>query len=235
MGKRIITALFLSSVLVLTGCGSSSTAQPQETAEPETQEETKPEEPTPEEKDDSTETSAAVYNGTVSGNTYKNKKMGLKVEFPDGWEIAQGAEFSQYTGQDPDLKIEDLEIGQTWFDLFALNIDEGKTMNITLTLLPSEAPEDSEEIMTDALTISVQDALIEALTGQGVTDVTAENDTVTFLGKDKACVKVHGITQGMDINETQVYVLKGKTMMCITSVSYYSDTAAELLEQFEKY
>ncbi len=236
MKNRITTALLLSSILALAGCGSGEAAQPQETAGSETQEETKPEETaSPEDKDDTEETSADLYVGKISGNTYKNGKMGLKAEFPEDWKIIEGAEFLQYTGQDPDARIEDLETGQTWFDLFAVNIDEGKTLNITLALLPSEAPEDSEEVMATALTLSVPDTLIDALQSQGLEDVTAENDEITFLGKNKACVRLHGSLEGMGINETQVYILKGKTMMCITSVSYNSDTADEMLEQFEKY
>ena len=264
MMKRMkqYTTLMLSALLILTGCSAGSgetkkpendeTAKPEETAETAAQETAEPispeesketAEPTPEvpsAKPEETIDTLGFCVGRVEGNTYINEGFGLKFVCPEGqefisWEYydAMGPEVSWPREENPKKLAE----GKRCFDLKVTSGLEIQLSNAGKELSDAEKDAEIKKIIKKDIKNIKND-----LKNYPFTNVSVKEIKETFLSKEVSGIQTtYEDPQSGDGKtnpktwEKQLYMIEGKTIMCIIVRAYHEDTTGYNLSQFEKY
>lgn len=170
--------------------------------------------------------------GTVDGSRYENSFLGIGCEL-DGWTYASQEELAQVAGLTADMFSEDfaqkMENVEMYYDMMAVAPDGLGSINIVIQnigLVYSLAASE-EQIIASALT-----SLDSELAAAGFSNVTAEQNKVTFAGAEHAGLQLTANYMGVDVYEQQVYIKVGRYVAVVTLASYMTDATAGYADYF---
>ena len=244
--KRIAALILLAAMLLsLAACGNDPSAGGAEpTSAPETSdtpaEETgpRPEETgteTPDQAGEPEETPEPVLGVYYADtNTYENELIGLGCQLDEEWRVYSADEMAELNGMMVDMMTdeaiaEQLESSGYVQAFYAQLGEDPVTVNITvenLGLLYGALLDEQQYI---ELTIDQLPAVLESM---GLTDITSEITTTTFLGSEHTAVNITGQVQDAAFYETLVCVKVNRYMACITAASYLADVTGDVLDMF---
>ncbi|MBR3227621.1 MAG: hypothetical protein IKF68_03655 [Erysipelotrichaceae bacterium] len=228
--KKIITVLLgLCLLLSLSACAGKNedTPSPEETPAAETEENT--------ETEDETATTE-LGRGTCNGNVYENESLNLRFELPENWvfyteeEIAESNSMTAEQLKDTDIADLVAERGQ-YTDFFAQNASTGSSANL---IISERLPGYTDKAMFEA----IESFYREQFEAAGMPVKTYEVVTKTFCGEEKDFLHVVLETQGIEIEEYQLYVTADDSlyagMLTISGVPVLGSDAAAYLDNFSK-
>jgi len=236
MKKIIVLFTVLALVLSLfAGCGSKeenpiggevSANTPAPTAQPD---------PEPEADSDETPVEEDEFDtGIIMGGTYSNEFLGINCNLDSNWIIFDETQMAQINGLtadsigDEDIKAQFEESGVI-YDLYAMTVDGGGTINIALENLGLIY---GSVLSEDAYADDAVKQLPEALEASGMSDVVCEKASVQFCGEEHTAINVTCTSEGMMLYETLVCMKVGKYMACVTVCTVGENSTDELLDFF---
>lgn len=248
--KRIAALILLAAMLLsLAACGNDSSAggaEPTFTPEMSDTPASEPPEENPAETDETdaqtpdqagepeapSEPVLGVYYADT--NTYENELIGLGCQLDEEWRVYSADEMAALNGMMVDMMTdeaiaEQLESSGYVQAFYAQLGEDPVTVNITvenLGLLYGALLDEQQYI---ELTIDQLPAVLESM---GLTDITSEITTTTFLGSEHTAVNITGQVQGVAFYETLVCVKVNRYMACITAASYLADVTGDVLDMF---
>ncbi len=184
--------------------------------------------------------SAADMLGTLDGNRYENKALGIKAEIPETWQVYSAEEATRlmYAGfdileADSDWLAEMLEQNTAVFDLYTAAQDgSGDNINIqvqktSFNLLQKAVL--TEEKLLEASMEEVETSLKES----GIMDdIELEQGSCEFAGKTHGCLNVSATMNGIPVYERMIMLLRGDYMGVITGFSLDKDALAKNFAMF---
>lgn len=205
--KRIL-ALLLAAVMMLSLAACGGEGGSAETTEP-----------------------AGPILGETSGNTYTNTYFGMGCTLDDSWIVANEDELAQIMGTTTEMLSEAaLEADGVGYSFYASKEDGLTTLNIVMENLGKLYGMLLDEKSYAETSVEQLPAAFEAM---GMTDVTTEITTVTFAGSEHTAIKLSGVIYDINFYETLVCVKQGSYIAVVTAASYYEDTTADILAQFQ--
>ena len=172
--------------------------------------------------------------GEFADGTYFNDFLGIRCTVSEEWTVYSDAQLAQLNGlvldtmTDEDL-VEQLKKSNVGH-LFYATADGGhKSINVVLENVGVVNGVLLDEKAYAALSV---EQLPAALQSMGLTDVTAEETTVSFVGTDHAAVRVHGKLTGVNFYEKIICIKVGSYFGLVTVASYHEDATDTLLKMF---
>lgn len=250
-----ILALVLALMMIISGCGASQEDVGGNVASNETVAQTIPgdnvEQPTTEPAPETTapieETTAPVDEnplslGRMEGGVYTNEYVGYTCTLDDNWTFYSADELQQIPSSVADM-MEGSELGaalegvQQFTDMMAENVNDLTTMNVLYQKLSLQerlayAVLNEDEI-ADA-TLAQKDMLVEAYESAGMTVISMEKTTVTFMGEERTAIKGEFTIQDVPYFTLQLFDYHlGEYAVTTTLASYVEDTTTSLLDLFQ--
>lgn len=248
-----VTVSLLLAVLLLAGCGSTGTTQPQPTSAP-TEGETQPEitaapteaatepEATPAPTEEETQPAERpLALGILDGYTYTNAYTGYGCTLDDTWTIRSTEELQGVTGDIKDqlagTQIEEfMDDYPQILDFSAVCAETLCTFNVNYTALSLKDRVQyallSEEDIADML-LANMDLMVDTYKQMGIEVISMEQVKVTFLNEERFAVKTYAVTEGIDYYMLQLmdYHL-GSYGVVLTAASYLVDNTQSVLDLF---
>lgn len=175
--------------------------------------------------------------GVVNGNTYQSEFIGIQCTLDEEWTISNEDELAQFSGMtasqvnNENIK-EALESGSTFFDFMATKDDGLTSINITMTEMKTHGYSgDSEEKLASAVYPEVKSMLSE----EGFEDISIEQTTVVFAGKEHPCFNISATYYGIEIYEKIVEIIESNVSIGVTACSFMENTTDSLLAYFTAY
>lgn len=239
--KKIVCILLAAvMVLMMASCGAPRKTEPADTdagkteAEAQTNEEAAAaEEPAKEE-----EAKAGDMLGEKNGNSYVNKALGIRVDFPETWSLLDDEQTAQVFGVamesfTDEALAEQLQKSGTLYDMYAMALDQsGDNVNITL--------EDLGVIygivIDEAKYIELAEKqLITSFEQMGMTNVQLEKGSYSFAGQDRTSVLLTATYSGTPIYERMVLIKTGSYMSMVTAFSMDAGRLDQIMGFFSAY
>lgn len=172
--------------------------------------------------------------GEFADGTYTNDFLGICCKVNEEWTVYSDAQLAQLNGlvldtmTDADI-VEQLKKSNVAHLFYATADGDHNSVNVVL-----EKVGVFNGILLDEKTYIAVSAeqLPAALQSMGLTDVTAEETTVSFVGVDHAAVRVYGKFSGVDFYEKIVCIKVGNYFGLVTVASYHEDKTDALLDMF---
>ena len=179
--------------------------------------------------------------GTVQGTTYVNDYFGLKVVAEEGFTYADdatietiGLEPAAYDEQEsdrPEVICKDLKSGKLVTDFYLSDDDYADSLNLTI----SYGGNGLKESMVDSIIDAELPSLTRDYETQGMRGVKCERSTTEFGGKPVSCIKTNASIElkggaYVEIYQTQIQIIKGDYIGCLTATTYAHDTTEEMLK-----
>lgn len=173
---------------------------------------------------------AGNYLGTIDGQSYVNKSVGLAAEFGKDWVVATPEEAAELVGMSGDLVgLENsLEEYGIVCDLYAVYSDGRSTINIMVeenNFMTRNMSE--EEYMQTGL-----ESIKYSLESAGLSKVKTELGTMTFAGQEHITLEVSGSMYGTTVYETVVIIRTDDYIYTITAACHNTDRTEEFLSIF---
>ncbi len=171
--------------------------------------------------------SAADMLGTLDGNRYENKALGIKAEIPETWQVYSAEEATRlmYAGfdileADSDWLAEMLEQNTAVFDLYTAAQD-GSGDNINIQVQKTSFNLLQKAVLTEEKLIEASMEEVEtSLKESGIMDdIELEQDSCEFAGKIHGCLNVSATMYGIPVYERMIMLLRGDYMGVITGFS----------------
>lgn len=164
--------------------------------------------------------SAEFEHGTVSGTAYSSKFLGLKADLGSGWTFFTDSELAKVNG------VSDMSASsvKTAFDKRSAVMEmmaskqDGDSVNITVSYSKDGAP--SEDEYFDMIK-------------EGYSKLNPSYGRITFLGKSMRCVDVSVSALGVTAYETQIPIIKGNYIFCVTFSSAKKENIKTIIEAFK--
>lgn len=174
--------------------------------------------------------------GTITGNKYESEFLGLGAELGANWTVYTKEQIMELnniivdTMNDEDIK-EILSNADVVYDLYAMNMQDGQSVNIVLepvdkltALVTTE-----EQYISNALSGNIFESALE---GMGYSNIQAEESTATFLSKERKSIRITAEINGVAFYEELVVIKQGNYFAVITVSSLLDDMTADLFSQF---
>lgn len=174
--------------------------------------------------------------GTITGNKYESEFLGLGAEFGANWTVYTKEQIMELnniiddTMNDEDIK-EILSNADVVYDLYAMNMQDGRSVNIVLepvdkltALVTTE-----EQYINNALSGNIFESALE---GMGYSNIQAEESTATFLSKERKSIRITAEINGVAFYEELVVIKQGNYFAVITVSSLLDDMTENLFSQF---
>lgn len=188
---------------------------------------------------ESTESKAGIADkmsglkGTVSGNTYTNTQLGLRLTLGESWYVYSEEETASIAGivaesfNDESVKslIEDSGIAT----VFCASESTGNTVNINWEKVGVAAI----RLTADSYIESALPTVNSALGSADFTNIVSGKTTVSFLGSEYPAISVTAERYGNTFYEVVIPILKGSYVCCITICTVNTDTCGSILGYFE--
>ena len=171
--------------------------------------------------------------GDAENNTYWNENMSIGCTLDENWYFYTREEILELNGMTAemldDTLAEAMREAGTMMDMYAMNLVTGATVNVNLERLSLS----NSLLVSETSYIKLSEESLCTVLGQmGCENVQLETGTMEFLGKEHACARVSTEISGVQLFETIVVVKSGRTMIVVTSASFYEDTTEEVLSCF---
>lgn len=171
--------------------------------------------------------------GDAENNTYWNETMSIGCTLDENWYFYTREEILELNGMTAEMLDETLaeavrEAG-AMMDMYAMNLVTGATVNVNLERLSLS----NSLLISETSYIKLSEESLCTVLGQmGCENVQVETGTMEFLGKEHACARVSAEISGVQMYETIVVIKTGRTMIVVTSASFYEDITEEVLSCF---
>ena len=179
--------------------------------------------------------------GTVEGNVYTNDFFDIKVEAAEGFSYADEetiraiglATADTLDESDADILKSvagDLKAGKTITDFYLSDEDYADSLNLMISYGGSDLQDRMLESIIDETIPKLQEAYEE----QGLRGAKCERSVIEFCGRKIPCIKVNAsvaLKGGAyaEIYQTQIQLINGDYMGCLTATTYIEDTTEEML------
>jgi len=180
-------------------------------------------------------TSSDSISGVVNGTTYENKYFGVKFALGDNFKFANDEELQALNSTITDMDAfkdnkaakKALDSGSIMVVTYAVDGTTGKTLNVVLQSVGSLAGALANE---QSIMESQKEPSISALEAQGLTDVTADMETVKFLGEDHPSLVLKAKINGTVLYQRCICLIKDGYIITFTGSGLEADNYdAELL------
>lgn len=171
--------------------------------------------------------------GDAENNTYWNETMSIGCTLDENWYFYTREEILELNGMTAEMLDETLaeamrEAG-AMMDMYAMNLVTGATVNVNLERLSLS----NSLLISETSYIKLSEESLCTVLGQmGCENVQVETGTMEFLGKEHACARISAEISGVQLYETIAVVKTGRTMIVVTSASFYEDTTEEVFSCF---
>ncbi|WP_026654665.1 MULTISPECIES: hypothetical protein [unclassified Butyrivibrio] len=177
--------------------------------------------------------------GVVNGTTYENKFFGVKFSLGDNYKFANAEELQTLNSTITDLDAfkdnkaakKALDSGSIMVVTYAVDGTTGKTLNVVLQSVGSLAGALANE---QSIMESQKEPSISALEAQGLTDVTAEMETVKFLGEDHPSLVLNAKINGTVLYQRCICLIKDGYIITFTGSGLEADNYDSELLSAEK-
>lgn len=172
--------------------------------------------------------------GVTKDRTYTSEFLGLSCTIPEDWDYYTEDQMKEmnkvvYDAMgDGNLK-EAIANADIIYDMFAVNQATRQNINIIIENMGFRYGTVLNE--STYLNMSVEQVK-SALEGIGITDITAERNTVEMAGETREGILITGNSQGMAIYEQLVAISNGNHMACITFTCFDENTLADMQGYF---
>lgn len=164
--------------------------------------------------------SAEFEHGTVSGTAYTSKFLGLKADLGSGWTFFSDSDLAKANGVS-DMSASSVKTAfdkrGTIAEMMATKQD-GDSVNIMVSYSKDGAP--SEDEYFDMIK-------------EGYSKLNPSYGRITFLGKSVRCVDLSVSALGVTAYETQIPILKGDYIVCVTFSSAKKENIKTLIDSFK--
>ena len=180
--------------------------------------------------------------GSVEGNIYTNDFFDIKVEASEGFSYADDetmqaiglATADAYAEIDDDLLksvADDLKSGKTITDFYLSDEGYADSLNLTITY----GGHDLRESMLESIIDETLPKLQESFDAQGLRGAKCERSVIEFGGRKIPCIRTNAsvtLQSGdyAEIYQTQIQIVRGEYLACLTATSYTDDITEELLD-----
>ena len=178
--------------------------------------------------------------GTLEGNLYENKVLGIKAEIPETWQVFSAEEATKlmYAGlgileADPDWLTNMLEQNSAVFDLYtAAKDNSGDNINIQVQKTSYNLLQ--KAVLTEEKILEASMEEIEAsIKGSGLMDdLKFEQSSCEFAGKTHCCLDISAVMHGVPVYERMIMLLKGDYIGIVTGFSLDKETLAKNFAMF---
>ena len=171
--------------------------------------------------------------GDAENNTYWNETMSIGCTLDENWYFYTREEILELSGMTAEMLDDTLaevmrEAG-AMMDMYAMNLVTGATVNVNLERLSLS----NSLLISETSYIKLSEESLCTVLGQmGCENVQVETGTMEFLGKEHACARVSAEISGVQMYETIAVIKTGRTMIVVTSASFYEDITEEVLSCF---
>ncbi len=170
--------------------------------------------------------------GSSSANRYKNEFIGIGVEFDDKWVFKTDEEIKEINkaaiGMLGDDYAEVVESASVLTDMYATNVNETDTVNVSLEKLMGVNLMISEEDYVEASLPSLKGGL----ESMGITNLEVKTGTTEFAGKTHAFVELKGKYADVDLYEAVVVVKCSGYVAVIAACTWGENTTGNIISQF---
>lgn len=184
---------------------------------------------------EATEPTNSMSLGRIEGGTYTNEYMGFAIDLDSTWTYYTAEELQELPENVSELfadtEFEDSAL-TTITDMMAESVEYMGSINVLYQKLDmatrlAYSMLSNEEILDAAL--GEMDSMIEAYTQAGMTDVSVEKVTVTFLGESRPALMTTYTLEGIPCYCLQVFDYHlGQYSITITFNSFLEDTTGDL-------
>ncbi|WP_026651101.1 hypothetical protein [Butyrivibrio proteoclasticus] len=249
MKKKIVAIMLMASLAIASvACGSTKEIEPatnessveessveesveettEEADEADSEEEAK--EVSEEEVDDSEFTS-----GVINGNVYENMFFDVTYTIQDDMRFATEDELALLSGAMSDLVDDEatksqLDNGQTVIVAYALNADNTKTFNVTMSSLNVFGSLLSEKTLVD---MSIEQAM--PTLEQMYQNVEVSTEEMEIMGETHYVANMSMEMNGVQLYQRQMYIIKGSYVSAYTCATTDLAELDKLYEGFAKY
>ena len=176
--------------------------------------------------------------GSKDGNSYSNKTIGIRAEFPDTWSVLDDEQTAQVVGavadnfSETDL-ADQLRQSGSLYDLYAMALDQsGDNVNVVIEDLGVVYGLVIDEARYLEL---AEKQLGSTLEQMGITDVKLDKQNYSFAGQERLSVFITGNYSGVPIYERMVLIKAGSYMNVITAFSLDAARLDGIMGLFEAY
>lgn len=178
--------------------------------------------------------------GTLEGNLYVNKTLGIKAEVPETWQVFSAEEATRlmYAGfdmleADTDWLTDMLEQNAAVFDLYTAAMDNSGD-NINVQVQKTSFNLLQKAVMTEEklLEASMEDVEKNLKESGLMDDIKLEQSSCEFAGKTHACLNISATMYGVPVYERMIALLKGDYMGIITGFSLDEEALAKNFAMF---
>lgn len=171
--------------------------------------------------------------GDAENNTYWNETMSIGCTLDENWYFYTREEILELNGMTAemldDTLAEAMREAGAMMDMYAMNLVTGATVNVNLERLSLS----NSLLISETSYIKLSEESLCTVLGQmGCENVQVETGTMEFLGKEHACARVSAEISGVQMYETIAVIKTGRTMIVVTSASFYEDITEEVLSCF---
>ena len=172
--------------------------------------------------------------GDFADGTYVNDFLGICCAVGEEWTVYSDTQLAQLNGlvldamTDADL-VEQLKKSNIAHLFYAIADGGHRSVNVVLENVGVVNGVLLDEKTYMALSV---EQLPNALQSMGLTDVTAQETTVSFAGRDHAAAWVHGLLSGVHFYEKIICIKVGDYFGLVTVASDREDQTDALLEMF---
>ena len=176
--------------------------------------------------------------GSKDGNSYSNKTIGIRAEFPDTWSVLDDEQTAQVVGAVADSFSEtdladQLRQSGSLYDLYAMALDQsGDNVNVVIEDLGVVYGLVIDEARYLEL---AEKQLGTTLEQMGITDVKLDKQNYSFAGQERLSVFITGNYSGVPIYERMVLIKAGSYMNVITAFSLDEARLEGIMGLFEAY
>ncbi|MDD6284101.1 MAG: hypothetical protein PUB05_01920 [Firmicutes bacterium] len=168
--------------------------------------------------------------GTVTGNQYSNKFLGIGCTLDSDWTFSTDEQIRETNSISTDLLDEEmqsqLENASIVYDMMA-TCSNGDSININIENLGISGALATAETYINSQTDSLKTALEQI----GLSDVVIDNKTFDFAGSSEKGIYVSGTINGVKLEEA-IIVLKRGTRFANVTVTTINGSINDIIAQF---
>ena len=173
--------------------------------------------------------SVTPVHGTISGTTYTNDSVGLKIEAPETWTLLGDADLTAYAGVDlstvSDFKAY-IEEKQAVIDAFMFAENGADNVNVAIEKKNSVTKLLNAQKYAEAAPETLKNALEQA----GLSDVNVTVSSVKTNGGELPGCRTTATLNGMNVYQANGIYSIGDYFVTITATSYDENTCDSYFE-----